>query len=112
MYYIYIIRCRPDVLYTGITTDVRRRMSEHAGRSEKGAKFTRSHEVLSIEALWSAPDRSTASKLEAALKKLPRSRKDELIAGAGLAEVFGGETAEKYSRVPAAEYADVLSGKK
>ncbi len=75
-------------------------------------KFKRSHEVMYIETLWSDNDRSTASKIEAALKKLPRSRKDELIAGAGLAEVFGGETAEKYSRVPAAEYDDVLSGKK
>lgn len=110
MYYVYIIRCRPDVLYTGITTDVRRRMSEHAGQSEKGAKFTRSHEVIAIEALWTAGDRSLASKLEAALKKLTRARKNALIAGnIQLTDCFGSEFSANYVRIPVDGYADVFS---
>ena len=58
------------MLYTGITTDVGRRMDEHFGRNEKCAKFTRSHRAQSLEAHWSCEDRSLASKLEDRIKQL------------------------------------------
>lgn len=79
MYYTYMIRCKGDTLYTGITTDVNRRFSEHSDKDEKGAKYTKSHEVLKIEAVWQSDNRSQASKLEFALKKLTKQQKEMLI---------------------------------
>lgn len=79
MYYTYILRCENGSLYTGITTDVERRMSEHFGKTAAGAKYTRSHTPKKLEAVWECGDRSTASKLEARIKKLPRPRKELLI---------------------------------
>ena len=78
-YYIYIVRCEDGTLYTGITTDPQRRMREHVLHRKPGAKYTKSHPVLSLEALWSAESRSEASRLEYALKQLPREKKLRLI---------------------------------
>ncbi len=79
MYYVYILRCSGDTLYTGIAADIDRRMAEHFGRTEKCAKYTRSHRAEKLEALWSAENRSTASKLEYRIKKLSREQKLRLI---------------------------------
>ena len=99
MYYIYIIKCEGELLYTGITTDVERRMDEHFGRTEKCAKFTRSHKAVSLEALWSAGDRSLASKLEYSIKRLTKAQKLRLIAcNDCFAELFGEENAALYRR--------------
>lgn len=78
-YYIYIVRCEGGTHYTGITTDPHRRMREHVLHRKAGAKYTKSHNVLSLEALWSAETRSEASILEYALKQLPREKKLRLI---------------------------------
>lgn len=80
MYYIYMIKCERGVLYTGIASDISRRMKEHFTLSEKCAKFTRSHKAQSLEALWTAENRSVASKLEYRIKRLTRAQKLELIA--------------------------------
>lgn len=80
MYYVYIIKCDRGELYTGIAADIARRMREHFSQSEKCAKFTRSHKAVSLEALWTAENRSLASKLELRIKRLARSKKLELIA--------------------------------
>lgn len=99
MYYVYIIKCEGDLLYTGITNDVERRMDEHFGRTEKCAKFTRSHKALSLEALWSTGDRRLASKLEYRIKQLTKAQKLRLIACSGcFTELFGEENAALYRR--------------
>ena len=77
-YYIYIVRCEGGSLYTGITTDPHRRMREHVLRLPSGAKYTRSHQVVALAALWSAENRSAASMLEAAIKRLPGEKKRAL----------------------------------
>jgi putative endonuclease len=77
-YFVYIIKCRGERLYTGITTDMKRRFAEHSG-SPKGAKFTRANPPEEIMAVWSCNGRSTASKLECAIKKLRREQKMRLI---------------------------------
>lgn len=77
-YYIYIIKCRDGRLYTGITTDIKRRFSEHS-TGEKGAKFTRANPPEEIMTVWSCNGRSYASKLEYAIKKLNRQQKIKLI---------------------------------
>ncbi|MCI1666128.1 MAG: GIY-YIG nuclease family protein [Atopobiaceae bacterium] len=78
-YFVYVIRCEGGELYCGITTDVARRMREHASRKAPGAKYTRTHGVVALEALWSAPDRASASALEYRIKRLPRKRKLSLV---------------------------------
>ncbi len=79
MYYTYMIRCKGNTLYTGITTDINRRFNEHSDKDERGAKYTKSHTVLKVEAVWESENRSQASKLEFALKKLTKQQKEEII---------------------------------
>lgn len=79
MYYVYILRCSDNSLYTGYTTDVRRRFSEHLSKTKKGAKYTHSRIPISIEAVWSSDSRSAAMRLEAFIKKLRKSTKEEII---------------------------------
>lgn len=81
-YYIYILKCENDILYTGIATDYKRRLDEHmkVSGSKKGAKFTKSHKPEEIVALWTTKTRSDASKLESRIKQLEKTDKNELIA--------------------------------
>ena len=98
-YYVYIIRCAGGTLYTGITTDVERRMREHFGQTEKCAKYTRTHKAESLEALWSTADRSLASKLEYRIKQLTKAQKLRLIEDtSAFEEITGGFSAEDYQR--------------
>jgi len=69
-----MLECRGGRLYTGVTTDLERRLAEHnAGR--KGARFTRANPPAKLLAFRQVPGRSAALKLEAALKKLRRLQK-------------------------------------
>ena len=79
MYYIYILRCENNFLYTGITTDVERRFNEHKDGNIKGAKYTKSHKPLGVEAVWEAENKSDASKLEYRIKQLTKKEKEDLI---------------------------------
>ncbi len=76
---VYILRCADGTLYTGATNDLERRLAAHA--SGLGARYTRSR--LPVELAWSAParGRSGALKREAALKRLSRTEKLELVKG-------------------------------
>ena len=84
MYFVYLLRCRGDTLYAGITTDLSRRMRQHRGELPGGAKYTRTHPPAALEAAWQAGDRSAASKLEAALKQCTHAQKLALIADPSL----------------------------
>jgi putative endonuclease len=77
MWYIYILECSDGTLYTGITTDVNRRLLEH--NSGKGAKYTRARAPVVLRALFEAKNRSEASKEEYRIKKLNRTEKLKLI---------------------------------
>lgn len=78
-YYVYMLRCRGDVYYTGLTTDILRRYRLHV--SGKGAKFTRSHPPESIAAAWHCGEKTAAARVEYAIKKsLTRAQKEALIA--------------------------------
>lgn len=79
MYYIYILRCHDDSLYTGITTDVKRRIYEHVNKTKAGAQYTKTRDVIKIEALWTCENRSLASKLEYKIKKYTKDEKEKLI---------------------------------
>ncbi|MCD8375770.1 MAG: glutamate--tRNA ligase family protein, partial [Oscillospiraceae bacterium] len=76
-YTVYILRCRDDTLYTGITTDLARRLEEH--NSGRGAKYTRGRGPVT-PAYWEIqPDKSAALRREAAIKALSRREKLALI---------------------------------
>jgi putative endonuclease len=74
---VYMLRCRDGTLYTGATNDLDRRVATH-GRG-KGAAYTRAR--LPVTLVWSEPaeDRSAALRREAALKRLSRGEKLQLL---------------------------------
>ena len=74
---VYILQCGDGSLYTGISTDVQRRLAEH--RSGKGAKYTRSRGPLELVYEEVCSDKSTALRRELEIKALPRSDKLKLI---------------------------------
>ena len=80
MYFVYILKCADDTLYTGIATELERRIEEH-NSSDKGAKYTRARRPVELVYSESYPDRSAASKREYEIKKkMNRVEKLELIA--------------------------------
>ena len=92
MYYVYILRCEKNFLYTGITKNIERRFKEHCDGTGKGAKYTRSHKPLGVEAVWEAQTKSDASRLEYRIKKLKKEEKEAIILKPN--EDFVLETAE------------------
>ena len=73
-WFLYVVECADNTLYTGITTDTNRRLYEH-NCSKKGAKYTRSRRPVSLVYVQSFENRSTAAKAESAFKKLTRQEK-------------------------------------
>lgn len=74
MYYLYILKCADKTLYTGITTDLDRRLMEH-NTSKKGAKYTSARRPVEIVYSKRFKNRSNASKEEARIKKLTKVEK-------------------------------------
>jgi putative endonuclease len=79
-YILYILECVDGTLYTGITTDMERRLLEH-NSSTLGAKYTSARRPVELVYTKIFKDRSAASIEESRIKKLPRERKLELIGG-------------------------------
>ncbi len=99
MYYTYILRCGDGSLYTGIAADIGKRMAEHFGKTPRCAKYTRSRSAEKLEAVWESPDRSAASRLEYRIKRLDRSKKQQLILSNDLSVIRELDTAA-YRRAP------------
>ncbi|WP_446904516.1 GIY-YIG nuclease family protein [Burkholderia sp. YIM B11467] len=78
-WFLYLIECADDSVYTGITTDVAARFDEHA--AGKGARYTRSRKPRAVLASFPLPDRSSASRAEYWVKRLTPVQKRELAAG-------------------------------
>lgn len=78
LYYVYILRTKKNTLYTGITTDVTRRVSEHI-HNEKGAKYTKNFKIIKIELVLETIGRSNASKIEWYIKTFPKIKKEIFI---------------------------------
>ena len=79
MYYVYMLRCEDNSIYTGITTNLERRMEEHFSKSDKCAKYTMRHKAKKLETAWETENRVLASKLEYAIKRLKKEEKENLI---------------------------------
>ena len=91
MYYIYMLRCEDNSIYTGITTDLNRRINEHFSKSEKCAKYTLNHAAKRLEIAWKTENRVYASKLEYYIKKLPKIKKELLIEDTNKLKDFFGD---------------------
>ncbi len=84
-WYVYMIRAQNGALYTGITTDLERRLAEHkAGPRRGGAKYFAANAPVKLVYREGQADRSSASKREAEIKKLPRVEKLQLIKRRGM----------------------------
>ena len=77
IWYLYMLRCGDGTLYTGITTDVEKRLAAH--RAGKGAKYTRGRGPLELVYREELPDHSAALKRELEIKSMPRAEKEKLI---------------------------------
>jgi putative endonuclease len=77
---VYIVRCADGTLYTGIATDVRRRIAEHARRASRGAKYLRGRGPLRLVFVKALGPRSLALRVERRIKMLSKARKEALIA--------------------------------
>ena len=80
MWYLYVIRCSDGTLYTGITTDLVRRVHEHNATS-RGAKYTKPRRPVQLVYYEPFNNRSSAQKAEHRFKKLRRKQKLEVIDG-------------------------------
>ena len=77
-WFVYILRCSDNTLYTGITTDIERRLAEH--NSEKSVtRYTRARQPVELMYQENAESRSDAGKREVQLKKLKKAEKELLI---------------------------------
>ena len=76
-WYVYIVECSDGTLYTGITTDINRRLNQH--NSGKGAKYTSIRRPVKLMSVSEVGDRSDASKEEYRIKQLTRKEKFEYI---------------------------------
>jgi len=76
-YFVYLLECANRSLYTGITTDLKRRFKEHL--SGKGGHYTRANKAIRILYHEKQPTRSRALKREAEIKSWPRAKKLALI---------------------------------
>jgi putative endonuclease len=81
-YWVYIVACADGTYYTGVATDVARRLSEHNGDKPKGARYTSARRPVTLAYQACFPDRSSAQKEEARIKQLPRAAKAAFIAAA------------------------------
>ncbi len=76
-WFVYMVRCANDSLYTGITTDIKRRIEEH--NKGIGSAYTRSHRPVSLVYEENVKNRSAASIRESELKKLSKQEKEILV---------------------------------
>lgn len=77
-WYVYILKCADNTLYTGITVDVERRVNEHNTDNKLAAKYTRVRRPVKLVYKEALKSRSLAAKREAEIKKLKRNEKETL----------------------------------
>lgn len=77
LWYVYMVQCADSTFYTGVTTDVARRVAEHNGA--RAAKYTRARQPVVLVYSEIQENRSVACSREAAIKKLSRNDKAQLV---------------------------------
>jgi putative endonuclease len=96
-WHVYIVRCRDGALYTGVATDISRRLAEHEQGAGKGAKYLRGRGPLRLVLDKTVGRRGLALRVEACIKRLPKARKEELI---GQATLMGRIVTQALRRAP------------
>ncbi len=81
VWYVYMVRCRDNSLYTGITTDIKRRLEQHRGERKGGAKYLRGKAPLVLVYRKRIGTKSCALRREYMIKKMSRQQKSKLIKG-------------------------------
>ncbi len=100
MYYTYMIRCEDKSLYTGMTSDLEKRINEHISKGKNGAKYTKSHNAIKLEIAWKSKEKSLACKLEYQIKTLNKKQKESLIKGEKLSTYIKGKVdCRRYRKV-------------
>lgn len=79
LWYVYVVRCSDNSLYTGIAIDVTRRIDEHNNDDKAGAKYTRPRRPVRLVYQEEVASRSEAASRESAIKKLSKPEKEALI---------------------------------
>lgn len=92
-WHLYLVRTRQGALYTGIATDVGRRMSEHEQAGGRASKYLRSKGPLELAYETQIGDRSLALRAEHCMRKLTKDQKEEIVtrtpAGDELLKILG-----------------------
>ena len=78
-WYLYLIRCRDSTLYTGISTDVDRRLAQHQGEGNAGSRYLKGRGPLSLVFQEKLGSKSLALKVERKVKRMSKARKEKLI---------------------------------
>lgn len=78
-WFVYILECADNTLYTGITVDVERRVAEHNSTGKQAAKYTRARQPVRLVYQENCGNRSQAAKREAMIKKMSRDEKLTLL---------------------------------
>ena len=76
---IYILECKDDSLYCGITNNLEKRLKQHKGEVKGGAKYTRSHWPCKLVYKEKSANRSEALQRESVIKKMSKDEKQALI---------------------------------
>ncbi len=90
-YYTYMLRCKDNSVYTGYTNDIEKRMKAHFSKRKEGAKYTKSHDALKLEAVWRSKEKSYACQLEYQIKHLTKNEKEKIINGEILSKYLKGK---------------------
>ncbi|MFQ5661140.1 MAG: GIY-YIG nuclease family protein [Gammaproteobacteria bacterium] len=82
-WYVYMVRCSDNTLYTGITRDIARRIEEHNADNRRGAAYTRSRRPVSLVYGETCRSRSEATLRELVIKQMSREEKETLLGEVG-----------------------------
>lgn len=80
LYFVYVLRCKDDSLYCGITTDVERRIQQHNGQRKGGARYTCGRRPVTLAWKSMGVAKSFALRAETAFKAYPKVKKEKFIA--------------------------------
>ena len=83
MWFVYIVRCADDTLYTGIAKDVTRRIEEHNSNNLLAASYTRARRPVALVHREAVETRSAAARREYEIKRMTRQEKEDLISQGG-----------------------------
>lgn len=78
-WFVYILRCADNSLYTGVTTDIDKRLKQHNGIEKNGAKYTRARQPVTLVYQEPSISRADACKREHAIKSLKKFEKELFI---------------------------------